>query len=159
MVLGKLTVLGRPSNLDQSRARAYWMFSGPLRQYFSLYQAVSEREGERGERIERKNVQTTPPAPTASAIGPCPTMLQFSRTPRHWKFTQHHRLLRLQKVRVGGCLDIFSLVYHFSFLLPEMARYRPKYCLKGPLSPKQQTNLGRLRPKRLTSTLCKYFRQ
>ena len=24
-------------------------FSGPLRQYFSLYQAVSQREGERGE--------------------------------------------------------------------------------------------------------------
>ena len=34
-----------------------------------------------------------------------------------------------------GCLDIFSLVYHFSFLSPslwETARYRLKYCLKGP---------------------------
>ena len=43
----------------------------------------------------------------------------------------------------GGCLDIFSLVYHFSFLsssLWETARYRLKYCLKGPLSPKQPTN-------------------
>ena len=43
----------------------------------------------------------------------------------------------------GGCLDIFSLFYHFSFLSPslwEMARYRLKYCLKGPLSPKQSTN-------------------
>ena len=43
----------------------------------------------------------------------------------------------------GGCLDIFSLVYHFSFLSPslwETARYRLKYCLKGPLSPKQPTN-------------------
>ena len=42
----------------------------------------------------------------------------------------------------GGCLDIFSLVYHFSFLSPsvwKMARYRLKYCLKGPLSPKQPT--------------------
>ena len=45
----------------------------------------------------------------------------------------------------GGCLDIFSLVYHFSFLSPslspslwETARYRPKYCLKGPLSPNNQ---------------------
>ena len=47
-------------------------FNGPLRQYFSLYRAASQREGERGERIdESKNVQTTPPAPTASAIGPC----------------------------------------------------------------------------------------
>ena len=39
----------------------------------------------------------------------------------------------------GGCLDIFSLVYHFTFLSPslwEAARYRLKYCLKGPLSPK-----------------------
>ena len=43
----------------------------------------------------------------------------------------------------GGCLDIFSLVYHFSFHTPslwETARYRLKYCLKGPLSPNQPTN-------------------
>ena len=43
----------------------------------------------------------------------------------------------------GGCLDIFSRVYHFSFLSPslwETARYRLKYCRKGPLSPKQPTN-------------------
>ena len=45
----------------------------------------------------------------------------------------------------GGCLDIFSLIYHFSFLSPslwETARYRLKHCLKGPLSPEQPTNLG-----------------
>ena len=38
----------------------------------------------------------------------------------------------------------FSLVCHFSFLSPslwETARYRLKYCLKGPLNPKQTTNL------------------
>ena len=43
----------------------------------------------------------------------------------------------------GGCFDIFSLLYHFSPLSPslwEMARYRLKYCLKGPLSPKQPSN-------------------
>ena len=43
----------------------------------------------------------------------------------------------------AGCLAIFSLVYHFSFLSPplwETARYRLKYCLIGPLSPKQPTN-------------------
>ena len=42
-----------------------------------------------------------------------------------------------------GCLDIFSLVYLFSFPSPslwETARYRLKYCLKGPLNPKQPTN-------------------
>ena len=44
----------------------------------------------------------------------------------------------------GGCLDIFTLVYLYSSLSPsrwETARYRLKYCLKGPLSPKQTTNL------------------
>ena len=43
----------------------------------------------------------------------------------------------------GGCLDIFTLMYPFSPLSPslwEMARYRLKYCLKGPLNPKQLTN-------------------
>ena len=43
----------------------------------------------------------------------------------------------------GGCLDIFSLICHFSFLSPslwETARYRLKYCLEGPLNPKQPTN-------------------
>ena len=42
----------------------------------------------------------------------------------------------------GGCLDIFILVYPFSPLSPslwETARYRLKYCLKGPLNPKQPT--------------------
>ena len=39
----------------------------------------------------------------------------------------------------GGCLDIFTLAYHFYFLSPslwETTRYRLKYCLKGPLCPK-----------------------
>ena len=39
----------------------------------------------------------------------------------------------------GGCLDIFTLIYPFFPLSPslwEMARYRLKYCLKGPLNPK-----------------------
>ena len=43
----------------------------------------------------------------------------------------------------GGCLDIFALIYPFSPLSPslwETARYRLKYCLKGPLNPKQPTN-------------------
>ena len=43
----------------------------------------------------------------------------------------------------GGCLDIFTLICPFSPLSPslwEMARYRLKYCLKGPLNPKQPTN-------------------
>ena len=43
----------------------------------------------------------------------------------------------------GGCLDIFILIYPFSPLSPslwETAQYRLKYCLKGPLTPKQPTN-------------------
>ena len=49
----------------------------------------------------------------------------------------------------GGCLDSFSLVYHFSLLSPflcETARYRLKYCLKRLLSPKQPTH----QPMRMT---------
>ena len=46
----------------------------------------------------------------------------------------------------GGCLDIFTLIYPFFPISPslwETARYRLKYCLKGPLNPKtyQATNL------------------
>ena len=43
----------------------------------------------------------------------------------------------------GGCLDIFTLDYSFCPLSPslwETTRYRLKYCLKGPLNPKQPTN-------------------
>ena len=39
----------------------------------------------------------------------------------------------------GGCLDIFTLLCPFFPLSPslwETARYRLKYCLKGPLKPK-----------------------
>ena len=42
-----------------------------------------------------------------------------------------------------GCSDIFSHIYHYSFVSPslwEKARYRMKYCLKGPLNPEQPTN-------------------
>ena len=49
----------------------------------------------------------------------------------------------------GGCLDIFSLIYHFSFLSPslwETVRYRLKYCLKGPLSQKNQPTKSFLSP-------------
>ena len=41
----------------------------------------------------------------------------------------------------GGCLDIFTLICPFSPLSPslwETARYRLKYCLKGPLNPNNQ---------------------
>ena len=43
----------------------------------------------------------------------------------------------------GGCLDVFILIYPFSPVSPslwETAPYRLKYCLKGPLNPKQSTS-------------------
>ena len=59
-----------------------WLFSliGPLRQYFSLYRAVSQREGERKMIDERKNVKKNT-APTASAIDSCPSIIKISRKP------------------------------------------------------------------------------
>ena len=70
-------------------------FNGPLRQYFSLYRAVSQSEGERGERIgESKNVQTTPTRTYCKRNRPLPYCNQICRTPRHWKVTQHHRTTR-----------------------------------------------------------------
>ena len=47
----------------------------------------------------------------------------------------------------GGCLDIFTLICPFFPLSPslwETARYRLKYCLKGPLNPKP-TSFGDFR--------------
>ena len=52
----------------------------------------------------------------------------------------------------GGGSDIFTLIYPFSPLSPslwEKARYRLKYCLKGPLNPKQPTNQPRSHPRQL----------
>ena len=48
----------------------------------------------------------------------------------------------------GGCLDIFTLIFPFSSLSPSLwktARYRLKYCLKGPLN-KKTTILQNLYP-------------
>ena len=58
----------------------------------------------------------------------------------------------------GGCLDIFTLIYPFSSLSPslwETARYRLKYCLKGPLNQKQPTNQQRLGEVTATLSRCR----
>ena len=54
-----------------------------MRQYFSLYRAVSQREGERGEKgqMRVKMSEQPPPAPIASAVGPCPTVIQIVGRP------------------------------------------------------------------------------
>ena len=61
-------------------------YNGRLRQYFCLYRIVSQRGRKKRKKVdERKNVQTNPPlAPTASAVCPCPAIIQISRLARHW---------------------------------------------------------------------------
>ena len=41
------------------------------------------------------------PAPIASTVDPCPTIIQISRTPRHWKFTQHRKKKRCVNDKSG----------------------------------------------------------
>ena len=74
--------------MNQTDALKLWLvgcfgFNGLLRQYFSLYQAVSQREGERGEKgqMRVKMSKQPQPAPTASAVGPCPTVIQIVGRP------------------------------------------------------------------------------
>ena len=80
-------------------------FNGPLRQYFSLYQAISQREGEIEEKIEEsKNVQTTPTRTYCKRSRPLPYCHPNCRTPGTWKFTQDHRTTRPPPFRADGCL-------------------------------------------------------
>ena len=75
-----------------------WWFNGPLRQYFSLYRAISQTEGERerreGEMIdESKNVQTTPTRTYCKCRRPLSYCNTNFRTPSRWKFypaPSHH---------------------------------------------------------------------
>ena len=62
-----------------------------LRPFETVFQSISgrlpKRGGKRRERIdESKKCPNNP--------HPCPTLIQTSRTPRHWKFTQDHRTTR-----------------------------------------------------------------
>ena len=129
MVLGKFTVPGRPTNLDNSGVRVYctcsrcsrgvvWTFF--LSSITSLF--ILPRGWSGGAKVLGK--LPVPGRPTIwIAVGQGPTALAVGAG--------------------GGCLDIFTLIYPFSPLSPslwETARYRLKYCLKGPLNPKQPTN-------------------
>ena len=56
----------------------------------------------------------------------------------------------------GGCLDIFTLIYPFFPLSPslwETARYRLKYCLKGPLNPKASKQASSVKTGLINNTL------
>ena len=68
--------------------KGFWLvgcfgFNGPLRQYFSLYRAVSQREGEIGEEKieESKNVQTTPTRTYCKRSRPLPTIIKIVGRP------------------------------------------------------------------------------
>ena len=122
-------------------------FNGPLRQYFSLYRAVSQREGERGEKRidESKNVQTTPTRTYYKRSRPLPYCNPNCRTPWHCKFTQHHCTTRPPQIRMEcsalnshlyikifvpspscSCGD-FEIAYHFFFICPNYSNARNLY--------------------------------
>ena len=80
-------ILNAELKIDHIAGLVGWLF-WVKRPFERVFQSLSGRPPKRGrkkrEKIdERKNVQTTPPAPTASATGPCPTVIQTSRTSRH----------------------------------------------------------------------------
>ena len=74
MVLGKLPVSERPTiGITVIQIVGCFGLNGPLRRYFSLYRAVSQREGERKEMTdERKNDQTTPTRTYCKCSRPLP---------------------------------------------------------------------------------------
>ena len=65
--------------------------NGPFRP--SVYNHLPDRGRKTREmEDERKNVQTAQTRTIRIAICPCSTIIQISKTPRHWKFTQNHRI-------------------------------------------------------------------
>ena len=95
---------------------------------------------------ERKNVQTTPTRTYCKRSMPLPYYNPIVGPSHHpttpWMIVGQVPIT-LAVCAGGGCLDIFTLLYPSSPLSPslwETARYRLKYCLKGPFNPKQPTN-------------------
>ena len=87
-------------------------FNGPLRQYSSLYQAVSKRERERKRRKkieESKNVQTTPTRTYCKDRRPFAYCHPNCRTPRIWKSTQDHRATRPPPLQMRNTAKLLSL--------------------------------------------------
>ena len=71
-----------------------------------MFQSISGRLPKRGrkskERIdESENVQTTPTRTYCKRCRPLPYCNPNSRTPWHWKFTQHHRTTRPPLCPIG----------------------------------------------------------
>ena len=73
-----------------------WLVVLGLRPFETVFQSISdlEKEEEKKNNKREENVQRNSPAPTLSAAGPCTSVIQISRTPRHWKFypaPSHHK--------------------------------------------------------------------
>ena len=79
--------------------------NGPLGKYFSLYQAF-QREGERKEKWKTREKMSEQPHPHLLRL---PTRIKICRTPRHWKFTQHHRTTRPTPLYWGKRDSCFSI--------------------------------------------------
>ena len=82
-------------------------------------------------------------------LGAFEIVFQISRTPRHC-YSWAMAYCACNRMCGWGLFGHFFSRLSFSLLSPslwETARYRLKYCLKGPLTPKQPTNqqVGRMR--------------
>ena len=97
-----------------------------------------------------------PPAPTASAVGPCPTLIKIVGRPGTGSLPStiapsDHPSTNLDKIRArahcacsrcgwGWFGHFFSRLSFVSSSLWEIVRHRLKHCLKGPLNLIQLTN-------------------
>ena len=91
---------------------------GPLRQYFSLYRAVSQREGEKkGNDSREKNCPNNPQGWSGGAmvLGKLPVPGR-----RAIWFTVGQGPTALAAGAGGGCLDIFTLIFPFYPLSPSL---------------------------------------
>ena len=70
-------------SLRNKKNYLWTIFSTPSYLELCISGRLPERVRKRRERVEEsKNVQTTPPAPTASTKGPCPTIIEIEGRPR-----------------------------------------------------------------------------
>ena len=95
----------------------------------------------RKNRGEKKCPDNSQPAPTASTIGPCPTITQIVGRPGTGSFLRtiappdHPRLPRKSVVRLTDRPDMTLDVYR-----GRKTTMQQQQQLKGPLNPKQPTN-------------------
>ena len=101
----------------------------------SVYIRPSAREREkekRNDRQEKKMSKQLPPAPTARAVGPCSTLIQISRTPRNWKFTQHYRTTKYVWLVVFGFNCSYRVFQSISGRLQEGEKEMREKCPNNP---------------------------